>query len=146
MNFLAKKDVWFTVIVWGSLSFMVLIYIFGGEPVGNQFITYKSIPGYIIGILMVTLLLWLWFGTGYQIKRDMLSIRFGPFRKSIKINDIKTISSIGSSLSVEKLTIHYGKYDVISVSPKSKIQFIDFLLAINPNIQLDDISLVSKEN
>ena len=146
MNFLAKKDVWFTVIVWGFLSFMVLIYIFGGEPVGNQFITYKSIPGYIIGILMVTFLLWLWFGTGYQIKRDMLNIRFGPFRKSIKINDIKTISSIGSSLSVEKLTIHYGKYDVISVSPKSKSQFIDFLLAINPKIQLDDISLESNES
>lgn len=146
MNFLAKKDVWFTVMVWGFVSFIVLIYIFGGEPIGNQIITYKSIPGYIIGILMVALLLWVWFGTGYQIKGNMLNIRFAPFRKTIKVNDIKKISNINNSSFSEKLTIHYGKFDVISVSPKSKSEFIDFLLAINPNIQLDDISLKSKES
>lgn len=138
INFSSKKDVWFTVLVWGFVSFIVLIYIFGGEPVGNQFITYKSIPGYLIGILMVALLLWLWFGAGYQIKGNMLNIRFGPFNKTIKVNDIKKISAVNNSSFSRKLTIHYGEYDVISLSPKNESQFIKFLIDINPDIELSD--------
>lgn len=139
MNFPVKKNIWFTVMIWGFLSFIILIYIFGGEPIGYQLITYKSIPGYTIAILMVTLLLWLWFGTSYQIEGEKLKIKLGPYRKSIKINDIKKISSKGGSLSTGTLMIHYGKYDVISLSPKDKSEFLDFLLASNPNIQLESI-------
>lgn len=146
INFSTKKDIWFTVLVWGFVSFIILIYIFGGEPIGNQFITYKSIPGYIIGILMVALLLWLWFGTSYQIKGNMLNIRFGPYRKTIKVNDIKKISSINNSSFSGKITIHYGKYDVIRISPKNKNEFINFLLDINPNIELGDIAFEFREN
>ena len=53
---------------------MILIYIFGGEPVAWQLITYKSIPGYIIDVLILTFLLWIWFGTGYKIKGEFLKV------------------------------------------------------------------------
>lgn len=131
--------------VWGFVSFIVLIYIFGGEPIGNQIITYKSIPGTIIGILMVAALLWSWFGANYQIDQNMLQIRFGPFRKTIKVTDIKKISTNNKLSNSEKLAIHYGKYDVISISPKNKKQFIHFLLNLNSKIELEDITFKSKE-
>lgn len=55
----------------------------------------------------------------------------------IKINAIKIISSKDCSLSSKKLIILRRKDDVISISPISKRQFSDFLLASNPNIHLE---------
>lgn len=125
---------------------MILIYVFGGEPVGWQLITYKSIPGYIIATLILTLLLWIWFGTGYKVEGEFLKVRYGPFKSKIKIKEIKNIRRTKSpftapALSVDRLEILYSTYDVISISPKSESELIHSLLVINPSIQLDDLSL-----
>ncbi|WP_438317028.1 PH domain-containing protein [Sporosarcina sp. FA9] len=151
MYFPTKKDVWFSIIIWGFILFMILIYIFGGEPVGWQLITYKSIPGYIIGALIITLLLWIWFGTGYKIEGEFLKVRYGPFKSKINIKEIKVIRRTKNpftapALSVDRLEIQFSKFDVINISPKSESQLIHSLLAINPHIQLDDISLEPNEN
>ncbi|MFD1928931.1 PH domain-containing protein [Sporosarcina siberiensis] len=151
MYFPTKKDIWFSIIIFGFILFMILIYIFGGEPIGWQLITYKSIPGYIIGASIVTLLLWIWFGTGYKIEGEFLKVRYGPFKSKINIKEIKTIRRTKSpltapALSVDRLEIRFSKYDVINISPKSESELIHSLLAINPKIQLDDISLELNEN
>lgn len=146
MYFPTKKDIWFCLMVWGLIFFMILIYVFGGEPVGWQLITYKSIPGYIIATLILTLLLWIWFGTGYKVEGEFLKVRYGPFKSKIKIKEIKNIRRTKSpftapALSVDRLEILYSTYDVISISPKSESELIHSLLVINPSIQLDDLSL-----
>ncbi|PIC80192.1 hypothetical protein CSV75_09545 [Sporosarcina sp. P18a] len=150
MYFPTKKDIWFFLIIWGFILFMILIYIFGGEPVGWQLITYKSVPGYIIGASILTLLLWIWFGTGYKVDGELLKLKFGPFKSKIHINEIKKISRTKSpftapALSVDRLEILYGKYDVINISPKNESEFILSLLAVKPNIQIDMISLEFNE-
>lgn len=148
MYFPAKKEIWFSLIIWGVILFMILIYIFGGEPVGQQFITYKSILGYIIGALILILLLWVWFGTCYQIKGNLLLVKMGPFKSKIYIKEIRKIRSIknpnkSSNLSAHKLEILIGKYDVIKISPNNRSKLIQSLLGINPDIQIDVTSIVS---
>lgn len=107
---------------------------------GKQFITYKSILGYIIGALNLILLLWIWFGTGCQVKDELLTIKVGPFKSKKKIKEIRKIRRIKKSptQSTVKLEIHLGKYDVISISPIDESELINSLLAVNPNIQIVD--------
>ncbi|PID25469.1 PH domain-containing protein [Sporosarcina sp. P7] len=129
---------------------MILTYIFGGEPVGWQIITYKSVPGYIIGASILALLIWIWFGTGYKVEGELLKLKFGPYKSKVQIKEIKKISRTKSpftapALSVDRLDILFGKYDVINISPKNESELIHSLLAVNPNIQIDKISLEFNE-
>ncbi|WP_158232019.1 PH domain-containing protein [Sporosarcina sp. P16b] len=150
MYFPTRKDIWIFLIIWGFILFMILICIFGGEPVGWQLITYKSVLGYIIGASTLTLLLWIWFGTGYKVEGELLKLTFGPFKRIIHINEIKKINRTKNpftapALSVDRLEILFGKYDVINISPKNESELIHSLLAVNPNIQIDKISLEFNE-
>ncbi len=145
MYFSSKKDIGFTIAIWGSLIIITSLYLFGGEPIGNQLISANSVAGYIMGVLMVALLLWMWFRNGYQVKGDVLSVRIGPYNKSIKINDIKKISRTDNlsskfSFTVEKLTLHYGRYSEIRIAPKNEDVFINSLLDKNSDIQLEVIT------
>ncbi|MCG7344910.1 PH domain-containing protein [Sporosarcina sp. ACRSL] len=142
MYFPSKKDIWFFLAIWGFIFFIIFIYIFGGEPIGWQIVTYKSVLGYIGSAMMIALLLWVWFGTGYRIEGDIMKIRYGPFRSKIAISDITKIRKTTSpftapSLSVDRLEILYGKYDVVNVSPKKVDEFIRELVSRNPHIQVD---------
>lgn len=135
----SKKDIWFFLIIWGLILSMILLYIFGGEPIGWQLITYKSVPGYIIGAFILTLLLWIWFGTGYKVEGELLKLKIGPFKSKVNINEIKKISRTKNlltapALSVDRLEILFGKYNVINISPKDESKLIHSLLAVNPNI------------
>ncbi|WP_313238456.1 PH domain-containing protein [Sporosarcina ureae] len=150
MYFPTKKDIWFFLIIWGFILFMISLYIFGGEPVGWQLITYKSVPGYIIGALILTLLLWIWFGTGYKVEGELLKLKFGPFKSRVNIKEIKQISRTKNpftapALSIDRLEILFGTYDVINISPKNENELLHSLLAVNPNIQVDKISLEFNE-
>ncbi|MDA3130287.1 hypothetical protein GJS40_09580 [Aliibacillus thermotolerans] len=123
---------------------------FWWRTVGWQLITYKSISGYIIAALILTLLLWIWFGTGYRVGREFLKVRYGPFKSKIKIKEIKRIRRTKNpftapALSVDRLEILFNKYDVINISPKSESKLIHSLLSINLDIKLDDISLEFNE-
>lgn len=142
MYFSSKKDIWFFLIFWGFILFIIFFYIFGGEPFGWQIITYKSVPGYIISALMIGILLWMWFTTGYKIEKDMIEVKSGPFNSTIKIEEIKKINITKNpitapALAIDRLEITYGKYKVIYVSPKKEREFLDLLLTINPRIQAD---------
>lgn len=146
MHFPVKRNICFTIVIWGFLIFVILAYIFGGEAVGNQLITYNSPTGYLLTILMVAISLWFWFGTSYKIEGGKLNIKFGPYRKRIKINDIKKITREDHLLSKGTLCIHYGEYDVIHLSPKDKNKFLNVLLASNSAIQLEPRDEIHKSN
>lgn len=143
MYFPSKKDKWFFFFTWGFIFFLIFMYIFGGEPVGYQFVTYKSVPGYIISALIIVLLVWIWFGTGYKVEEGYVKVKSGPFKSKVKIEEIRKISKTKSpftapSLSVDRLEILFGKYDVVHISPKNESKFIRTLLAENPTIQIDE--------
>ncbi|WP_228550224.1 PH domain-containing protein [Salinibacillus xinjiangensis] len=129
-------------IFWGIILFIIFIYIFGSEPVGMQFITYDSVLGTIISGLIIGLLLWIWFGTGYRVERGVIKVRSGPFKSTIKIGEIKKLSKTKSpfsapALSIDRLEILYGKYNIMNISPKNEYEFVQLLVTKNPRIQLD---------
>lgn len=143
MCFPSKKDVWFGLIIWGFVLFMIAAYVFGGEPIGMQFITYNSIAGYVLSVLIIGLLLWLWFGTGYKIEGGFIKIKFGPFQSKVKIAEITKLRATKNplsapALSIDRIEILYGKYGTALVSPKNRVQFIKTLLAENPGIEVDE--------
>ena len=146
MYFPSKKDIWFFLIYWGLMAIIVLLYIFGGEPVGLQLITYKSMLGYFFTSVIIIFLLWIWFGTGYKIEDGLLQIRYGPLRSQIKIEEITKIRRTKNpftapALSIYRLQITYGKYEVVDISPKDEKAFLNALLKKNPTIKLEDISI-----
>lgn len=142
MYFPSKKDIWLAFIIWGLLFLIILIYIFGGEPIGWQIITYKSVVGYIMSLLIIGLLLWLWFGTGYKVEEGLIKIRYGPFRSTVKIEEVTKLSATKNALaapalSIDRIEILHGKYNFAIVSPKNKTEFIRILVTENHNIQVD---------
>ncbi|GEN85220.1 hypothetical protein SLU01_35320 [Sporosarcina luteola] len=142
MYFPSKKDLWFGLIIWGFVVFLIAAYVFGGEPIGMQFITYNSIAGYILSVLIIGLLLWFWFGTGYKIEGGFIKIKFGPLTSKVKIADITKLSAAKNplsapALSIDRIEILYGKYGIALVSPKNRVQFIKTLLGESPGIEVD---------
>ena len=79
----------------------------------------------------------------YIITDQTLFIKAGIFANlSIPITNIRKINPSRSwmsspAASIDRLAIHYGKYDSVLISPKDKQGFIDQLKSINPNIELD---------
>ncbi len=149
MYFSSKKDIWLALIIWGVILLMILINIFGGEPSGWQIITYNSILGYIISLLIITLLLWLWFGTGYKVEKGLIQIKYGPFSSKVKIEEIKKLSATRNplaapALSIDRIEILYGTYDIAIVSPKNIVGFIQILVYENPTIKVDE-NLLNRE-
>ena len=96
---------WLACIIWGIILLIILIYIFGGEPIGWQIITYKSVLGYIMSLLIIGLLLWFWFGTGYKVEEGLIKIRYGPFRSTVKIEEVKKLRATKNPLSAPALSI-----------------------------------------
>ena len=97
---------------------------------------------------MICLLLWVWFGTGYKLKEELIKIKSGPFGTTIKIDDIKKVRSVsnssaigylsGPALSIDKLEITYGETsDVVNISPKNESDFLKALFARNSNINIE---------
>lgn len=88
--------------------------------------------------------MWMWVATGYEVTDEQLSLRCGPFKKSISIKDINKIRPTNNllasfALSLDRLEITYGgKYAMVLVSPKDKEGFITALKSINPEIKLDN--------
>ena len=141
MYFKSRKDVRSTFIFWSPILVVILLYI----------VLKPSILLYIISGLMICLLLWVWFGTGYKLKEELIKIKSGPFRTTIKIKDIKKVRSVtndsitmsylsGPALSVDQLEITYGEtFDIVNISPDYTSNFLKILLDKNPNIEVDEI-------
>ncbi|WP_079478874.1 PH domain-containing protein [Halobacillus salinus] len=91
MYFPSKKDIWQFLMIWGVILSIILIYIFGSEPVGWQLVTYKSVLGYVMSGLIIGLLMWLWFRTGYKVHDGRITVRFGPFTSRVDIDGITRV-------------------------------------------------------
>lgn len=131
MYFRAKKDIIYTVVIWGVLLFLAYVYAFGGEPVGDPMISYRSTPVIVVVVLFSALLLWVWVGTGYDVKDGELRVINGPFSRQIHIGEIRKIDVR------DRLEVHFKAYEVITVAPKNREAFIEALLKENPKILVE---------
>ena len=91
-------------------------------------------------------LLWLLVDTKYVIRDNaVLHYNSGPIRGKIDIESIRKIeyqhgwvskSLLKASLDKNGLYIYYNKFDDLYVSPKDKKAFVNYLLTINPKIDI----------
>ncbi|MFE4523318.1 PH domain-containing protein [Cytobacillus firmus] len=136
MLFTSRKDVWMGIIIWALIFAFIWIFY--------QFIFVQlDILGIIVMVIMIYLLGTIWFNTRYKIENGTLKISYGLIKKSIDIQEIKSIRNttnpfIAPSLSVHRIEINYGKYKTIQISPKDIQAFINELQKKNPHIKLDN--------
>ena len=132
MYFPSIRDKWITIIMWG-ISLAGFIF----PLINRQLITT------LIMLTLAAILLWFWFRTGYKIEGEKIIIYYGPIRQTIIIPDIQLIIKskmpiTAPALSLKRIQITCGKYDVISISPQNREQFISMVLDINPEISIDE--------
>lgn len=132
----------------GYIFSFTLIYFFSERLFGINIMTNQSGFGYFVSFVLISiviLLLWIWMRTGYEVDDGLLTVKTGPFRNKIKIKEIKRICPnklsirVGPALSREVLEIQHGQHsDVINISPKNEVDFIEVLVAENPDIEVDE--------
>jgi hypothetical protein len=103
----------------------------------------KILPGAIIILLCTSFILHLFTSTYYQINGNQLIVKSSfVVNLNIDIASIKKITKTNSALSspamsMDRIEITYGKYDSVIISPKNKMEFIQEITSINPNIIIE---------
>lgn len=97
----------------------------------------KEIDMIITAVGMFGLILLLLWTIKYKIEDATLTV----WLTKIEIKNIrkiyKTRNLLSSpALSIDRIAIVYNKYDEILISPKDKVQFVEDLLKINPDIEI----------
>jgi hypothetical protein len=106
----------------------------------------ETIVSGIISGLVIFLLLWIWFGTYYQLSKDKLVATSGPFIWNIKISDIdfirlnqKTFGGMyKATLSINGMEIRYNKHRSLFISPMQQEIFIKRLKELNTKIEIKE--------
>lgn len=137
-KFPSKTDEWSEVILWLLISAPVWVFISNAYLDGGF--------GFLQWIFLPTalLLLWIRLATIYTIDGEELKYQSGPIRGSRNIMEIYKIHRTtndpfnSGNLSNDKISIRAKKSGSLNISPENKNEFIEALLAINPNIEVVD--------
>ncbi len=74
MQVKSKIDLWIALIIWGTIFFMAGMAITQND---------QPVIGYVIRLAFIALLLWIYYGTYYELRDDYLFCRSGPFSGKI---------------------------------------------------------------
>jgi hypothetical protein len=123
----------------GLFSLVIFIFSEGNLETGDFFATLLILAAAIF-------LIWILVDTKYVILNDaVLHYNSGPIGGKIDIQSIRKIeyqhgwvtkSLLKAALDKNGLYIYYNKFDDLYVSPKNKEEFVNYLLTINPKIEL----------
>ena len=122
----SKIDWWLMAII-----FVPFAVIFVKGIMDNEI---EMIATSLVLVLLVLLLLW---KIKYKIEGTILTVWFTKIEiKSIK-KIYKTRNPLSSpALSIDRIAVVYNKYDEVLISPKDKVQFVEDLLKVNPDIEV----------
>lgn len=134
MRYKSKIDWWFKGTVWLTIAVMVMTLIWIPQE--------ERVIGFGVGIPMICLLIWIYFGTYFEFRETYLLCRSGPFFERIayeKIKSIKKSKNILSSMALSKERIEikqHGKGYILGttyISPVNREEFIIELEKRCPN-------------
>mgnify|MGYP001404321427 CR=1 FL=1 len=150
MYFPSKKDLWLAIVIFGSILLFIISYIVG-DSIDLAAPNYKIILRLLVGLLIIGLPIWMWFGTGYIVEDGLIKIKCGPFRNTVKIKEIEKISATKNllsapALSIDRIEILHSMYNIAIVSPINKTEFVRVLVNENPNIQIDRKFIIDDGN
>lgn len=140
LKFKSKIDWWLAIIIWGSMIFSIGIGIYA------IFTKNPSLLDLILTTLLAIMLpigvLWMCLTTFYVIEDNVLIIQYGPFKKLVQLDSIQTVRKTNNplsspALSLKRLEITYGKYDMVLISPKKRDEFIALLAKSCPNANIN---------
>lgn len=126
----------------GWFIYIPLILFLGFEAL--FLITGEFIPAIVLFLVIAFGFLPAFFNTYYLIKDDKLKIRSGYFfNTEIQISEIRRIETTRTllsspALSLDRLEVHYNKYDTVVISPEDKQEFVKQLQRLNPSITFSD--------
>ena len=139
MKFKSRKDILFQIMTFGFSGLFIGISFF--RVFLNEKINYEFIWSDIIMLIFIGFLLWLNFGTEYELTTTELKYKSGPISGKIEIERIKEIvkgkslwSGLKPATARKGLIIKYDKYDEIYISPKTNETFVEKILELNGNI------------
>ncbi len=116
------------------LIITVLMPIIHGEPMEAILVAAAIV------LVVLAFVLHIFFNTTYRISHHELRIKCGfLYYNVIDINTIRAVYKTRSLMSspaasLDRIEIKYGKWDSVIISPRHKLDFLNELLQINPNI------------
>ncbi|MGM0842772.1 MAG: PH domain-containing protein [Bacillota bacterium] len=139
MKFKSRKDWWLSLIVWTTMIFGIgsgIYAIIDKAPIALDLIITLTLC-----VLLPLFVLWMWVTTYYVVDENNLIIRFGPFKKIIPLDTVKSVrkttNPISSpALSLKRLEIVYGYYNSVLISPIHRDEFIEILSKRCKNIEI----------
>jgi hypothetical protein len=141
MKFKSRKDIWFQSIVFGFSGLFIGIILLRILQSGIE--NYDILWTDILLILVVGFLMWLHFGTEYELTQTELKYKSGPISGKIEVRKIREIikgkslwSGLKPATARNGLIIKYGKYDEIYISPKTNDTFVNKILELNSTITI----------
>jgi len=141
MKFKSRKDVLFQVFTFGFSGLFIGLILFRIYSSGE--VNYEFVWTDVLILLTVGLLLWLNFGTEYELSQTELKYKSGPIQGEIEIERIKEIikgknkwCGLKPATARNGLIIKYDKYEEIYISPETNDTFIEKILELNKNIKI----------
>lgn len=100
-----------------------------------DFSSEMRLVGLLSALLASFLLLWLLFGTSYELRRDNLCCRYGPFSEIIPFDTIISLTLCSSTISSPAMSsnridiLWYDNGEIIEtmISPKNRARFLAHL-------------------
>lgn len=132
----SKIDLWLILLIWAAICTLLASMLVIPQN--------EKLIGYSVGAVSLAFILWIYFGTYYELKDDYLYCRSGPFFEKIpyeKIKSVKLSQNLLSSmaLSAKRIEIRqHGKgyfTGTTYISPISREEFMAELMRRCKNIQ-----------
>jgi membrane protein YdbS with pleckstrin-like domain len=128
-TFGSKVDTWLVLI----LGVSALLAIFGiGAVVRTGEMSFVAAIATVL--VAAGIPLWIFATTQYVLSKESLVVRSGPFRWSIPLAEIKSVTPTRNplsspALSLDRLRIEYGQGRAVMISPSDKTAFLRVLEA-----------------
>ena len=140
LKFKSKKDFLFQLIILGIVGFCISMVVVEGMGTGLDKWNFITIN---ILLFVCGFLLWVYYGTSYELTQTHLKYNCGPIKGKIEIKEIREIIKdktlwvgLKPATARKGLIIKYGKYDEIYISPETNDKFINHILELNDAIKI----------
>ncbi|AIE59171.1 PH domain-containing protein [Bacillus methanolicus] len=139
MKFPSKKDWWLTIIIWGAMLFAIGSGVYALIFEESNLIDFVFVL--IFTVMLPVFLLWMWLTTYYVLDESNLVIKYGPFKKIIPLNTIKSVKKSmnplsSPALSLKRLEIVYSQNNMVLISPKDRDEFMKILSKHCPQAEI----------
>ncbi len=136
MRMKSKVDWWLGATMWTTIAVVLVILWIVPEE--------ERLLGYAIGLPMIALIIWIYFGTYYELREEYLYCRSGPFFERIaydKIKSVRLCQNLWSSLALSAKRIEirqHGKGFLLGttyISPENRELFFRELVKRCKNLE-----------